>query len=221
MKKRLNRFRKLFSGASGALFLSVVTLHAAEPCPNPAVASLTGAKIPADVCIPGGFTDLTNGGDFSISWNPLALQFVGPVVIAPVAANNPLPSVSGQFDTLSVVATDASQGVLKRLDIFKASGADETNTANPTGAIGPDLNIVNLNFLVLDGLLQLPDQTSLVKVGADQTTYALGWFKPDAITNYALTYGSVSVSAVPAPPAIWLLATGVGGLVARRFRKAA
>ena len=168
-----------------------------------------------------GFTDLTSGGDFSVSWNPSALQFVGPVVIAPVAASNPPPSAAAQFDTLSVDTTSSAQGLLKRLDIFKASGSDPNNTANPTGSIGPDLSVVNLSFLVLDGLLSLPNRTSVVQVGADQTTFALGWFKPDAITSYALTYGSASVSAVPAPPAVWLLATGVAGLVARRFRKAA
>ncbi len=209
----------LLAGANA----SAASLNIATATPNVTVGQTVTFSVTGS-----GFTDLTNGGDFSISWNPVALQFVGPVVLAPTPASNPFPSRELGFDTLSVTTASAAQGTLTRLDVFKASQSCDPITdtsaicqANPSGAIGPDLNIVNVSFLVLSGLLGLPNQTAIVSLGADQTQFALGWFKPDASTNYALTYGNASLQVVPAPPAIWLLATAVGGLAARRFRQKA
>lgn len=93
---------------------------------------------------------------------------------------------------------DSSPSLLTRVDVFKST----------TGAVGPDFDVATITFDVLPGfgsdtLLKL--QPSLV-----------GWFKPDAITAYNVTYGSLELTAVPAPGALWLLATGVGALVARR-----
>ncbi|MBL8201971.1 MAG: PEP-CTERM sorting domain-containing protein [Chromatiales bacterium] len=99
------------------------------------------------------------------------------------------------FDTITV---DSSPSALNRVDVFKSS----------TGYVGPSFDVATITFNILPGFgtgtaLQL--QSSFV-----------GWFEPDATTAYDVTYGGLQLTAVPAPGALWLLATGVGALVARR-----
>lgn len=135
-----------------------------------------------------GFTNLTSGGDFGLTFDPAALSLVDVVV-----ANPP-------FDTASI---DSSPSLLARVDVFKST----------TGFAGPDFDVATITFNVLPGFgtgtsLQL--QSSLV-----------GWLEPDAVTAYDVSYGGLQLTAVPAPGALWLLATGVGVLVARRQLRAA
>jgi ABC-type amino acid transport substrate-binding protein len=143
-----------------------------------------------------GFDAGTYGGDFSILFNNNAFQLVSLVV------SNP------PWDTSSVETASAnSMGLIDRVDVFKFAGAPE----------GPDFDIATLTFNVLAGFngpTTLTFDASLV-----------GWSQPDGQTAYNLSSsyglaGGLQISPVPAPPAVWLLATGIAGLIARRKLRA-
>jgi hypothetical protein len=152
---------------------------------------LQGANIP--IAISGSeFSSGTMGGGLTINWNPSVLQFVS-------ISTNPFPGDKffGSTDT-----TTASSGSLN----FSVGSFF-------TGATGPSFDIATLAFTAI-GL-----GSSLIDLG-----FKLGDVWVDSDFNElspqpTLIDGSVQVNAVPIPAAVWLLGSGVVGLVALTRRK--
>lgn len=148
-----------------------------------------------------GFVSTTSGGDFSIAFDGAALQFVSGAVNAP-------------FDTIAFHNSSLQPATLGtpspiRVDVLRLADGY-------VGAGGVLFDVATLNFNILGGF----GAGTTVQLGPD-TFLGLGWSNPsfDPITVDYATAGSLQISPVPAPPALWLLGTAVGGLVVRRLRR--
>lgn len=124
------------------------------------------------------FTNLTYGGDFSVNWNPSVLSFVSVTVSDP------------PWDTSSVNSSSTGTGLLNRVDVFKFIGAPA----------GPSFDVAQLTFNVIGNV----GTSSAINL----TSSIAGWFQPDALTAYSVTYGSATVNVVPVPPAAFLFPIG-------------
>lgn len=135
----------------------------------------------------------TSGGDFRIAWNPAHLSFV--------SFSNANPGV---FDSFFADLSNTGMGEITRVDVLK----------NSTGTV-TDFTIATLTLTLLEPLAGIQSTTI-------QTFRSLvGWYEPDATTEYVVAYGAANASVVPAPPAVWLLMTGIAGLAVRRLRRSA
>lgn len=139
-----------------------------------------------------GFGNATGGGDFAVSFDGSKLQFDS-------GAADPV------FDTVIIPASGSPSPF--RVDVFRSAIGN-------VGTGGTQFDVATLKFNLLPGFIA---GTTTVQLAES----LVGWFDPDATTPYAVDYGNLQVAAVPAPGALWLLATGVGALVARRQLKAA
>ena len=161
---------------------------------NPAV--LAPGQSVLTVTVQGsGFGAGTTGGDFNLAFTGSALQFVSGV-----------PSFwfdTAVFTSGGQPATLGSSSPI-RADFFRSFPGD-------VGSGGALFDIATFTFNVLPGF---SGSTTL-----QLSSSLVGWFDPTGSDPYTVTYGNLQV--VPAPPAIWLLATAVGGLAARRFRQKA
>ncbi|MEZ5565188.1 MAG: PEP-CTERM sorting domain-containing protein [Gammaproteobacteria bacterium] len=182
------------AGSASAASLDICGVTVLEStCTSGVIRALPGQSISIQIS-GSGFNNQTSGGDFQINFDPNAFTLTNFVVTNP------------PFDTSAINDTDVATGTINRVDVFKST----------TGNVGPTFNVATLTF----------DVKSLGNTGSNADMISLagslvGWFEPDAITAYDVSYGSLQVSAVPAPAAVWLLATGIGGLVVRRWRKVA
>lgn len=138
------------------------------------------------------FGNATGGGDFQVSFDGSKLQFESGTADA-------------AFDTVTIPGTGTSSPF--RVDVFRSA-------AGNVGTGGTQFDVATLKFNILPGFIS---GTTTVQLAGS----LVGWFEPDAETPYVVSYGNAQVAAVPAPGALWLLATGVGALVARRRLKAA
>jgi hypothetical protein len=146
-----------------------------------------------------GFSTGTSGGDFAVEWDPAHLAFV--------SLENAEPLI---FDSFSSDLSLVSSGLIARVDVFK----------NSAGTVS-DFDIATLTMQVLAGLASV-DSTTL-KVVAVPPPLGVGWFEAGGTNPFDVTYGTAQASAttvIPAPPAAWLLLTAIGGLAARRWRRA-
>jgi hypothetical protein len=146
-----------------------------------------------------GFDNATGGGDVQVTFVGTDLQFAGG-------------TAGALFDTFAILDSGSQPATLGtpspiRVDVFRSA-------AGNVGTGGTEFDVATLKFNVLPGFIA---GTTTVELAQS----LVGWFQPDATTQYAVDYGSLQVAAVPAPGALWLLATGVGVLVARRQLKAA
>jgi hypothetical protein len=78
--------------------------------------------------------------------------------------------------------------------------------------INGDFDIAVLTFTAL-----APGAVSLVV--NDDGGIATGWFDNDTADNVAVSYVQTNIQVVPAPAAVWLLGTGIAGLVVRKARR--
>jgi hypothetical protein len=85
-----------------------------------------------------GFDNLTDGGDFTLSWDAAVLQYVGTAVAAP-------------FDTIATIETDVASGTLNRVDVFKST----------TGSAGPGFDAATITFNVIGA----PGSSSALDLG--------------------------------------------------------
>lgn len=139
------------------------------------------------------FSNGTSGGDFRVAWNPTYLSFV--------SFTNANPAV---FDSFFADLSNTAAGEITRVDILKGSAGTVT-----------DFTIATLTVTLLQPLAGIQSTTI--------NTFAslVGWFEADATTQYTVLYGAANASAtvIPAPPAVWLLMTGIAGLAVRRLRR--
>lgn len=140
-----------------------------------------------------GFTSSTDGGGVSISFNPAILQAVSVV-----------------FDP--------------SWNFFTAAGSINNTLGTITGIEFATTGTPAASFTV--GTITFAPTTALV-VGSsvlgltEFTTGITGGFAvAGSPQTVAFDNGLVDVQAVPAPGALWLLATGLAGLSIRRFRRA-
>lgn len=169
-------------GAAAVAILSV-SAHAASLSVSPSSQDVISGSTVTITVTGSGFTNATNGGDFSVNWDPAVLRYVSTTIIDP------------PWDTSSITPTDVETGLLNRVDVFNFSG-------DPVGASGASFDIAQLTFDVIGGAGTSSD------IGI--TASLLGWFEPDGLTPYTVDYGlgSVQVQAVPIPAAGLLFPVG-------------
>ena len=176
--------------------LAALLIGANAPAASLSIITSTPQRAPGQVLtvtIQGaGFDAATSGGDFSVIFDGAALQFVSGTFLAP-------------FDTISIPSTPGASSPI-RVDVFRSQSGD-------VGTGGVLFDVATIDFNVLAGL----GAGTTLQLGPD-SVFNLGWFDPGVNTQYNVSYGSLGISAVPAPPALWLLGTAVAGLVVRRFR---
>jgi hypothetical protein len=139
------------------------------------------------------FTELTNGGNVDLSWDNtiLTLDSISDVVI----------TFPGNFNGKSL--TDSDTIHLSLGDIFGS------------GPFGPDFNIADILFTATGVGI------SPISFGTTLTNWVVG----DSSTLYSpqptFVGGNVTVNAVPIPGALWLLGSGLIGMVGirRKLRK--
>ena len=151
----------------------------------------TNGAATLDLDLIGTFTDAVDAGDFSISWDATVLQYAGIVVADP------------PWDTSFIGESQVASGLVD-LVFLGNSGAALT-----------DFPILTISFNVIGA-----DGTSTT-VDMFEGEFSTGWSAPGGI-QVPVTYidGQVTVSPVPVPAAVWLMASGLLGLVgvARRRR---
>lgn len=179
-------------GNAGAASLDMCGVTVLQPtCTSGLIQALPGQSISIQIS-GSGFTNQTSGGDFQLHFDSNAFTLTSLVITNP------------PFDTSAINDTDVASGTINRIDVFKST----------TGNVGPAFSVATLTFDV-KGLGGIGSEANRISLASS----LVGWFEPDAITAYDLSYGSLQVGAVPAPAAVWLLATGIAGRVARRWRK--
>jgi hypothetical protein len=174
--------------SSKPLILSLAGLFFALPMVDASAASLT---LTQGATTSSSVTVLLEGSGFEFN------TFGGDFKLTwdPATLEQVTSVSAGPFNSFSG-ATSSSQTVLS------------VSAPNP---VGPSFGILSTTFNILapaspNFILQLSPKPS-----------GTGWFQPDGVTPYAVSYGSLTVATVPAPPALWLLGTGLAGLSGRRW----
>ena len=151
----------------------------------------TNGAATLDLDLIGTFTDAVDAGDFSISWDATVLEYTGIVVADP------------PWDTPFIDDSSAPAGLVEII-FLGTSGPAVTNF---------DILTISFNVIGADG-----DSTT---VDMFEGAFSTGWSAPGGI-QVPVDYidGQVTVSPVPVPAAVWLMASGLLGLVgvARRRR---
>jgi hypothetical protein len=151
---------------------------------NP-IMTTSGANL--DLTIVGNFTDTAEVGGFSLNWDPTVLSYTGAVILPPL--NDP--------PYASIDASSAASGVI---DSLYVGSFTESATGN--------FNIATISFTVIGG------NGSGSPVNFTTGCPDCAWYGAGA-TLLAVDYtnGSVQVGAVPVPAAVWLMFSGLLGLV--------
>jgi hypothetical protein len=146
-----------------------------------------------DLTIVGNFTDVADAAGFALSFDAGVLSYTGGAILPPL--NDPFFS--------SIDASNAGTGSIQiGVGSFLAS------------ATGP-FDIATISFNVVGG----NGDSSLVNF--TDSCLGCGWFGGGNALTVDYTNSQVQVGAVPVPPAVWLMFSGLLGLVGigRRSRR--
>jgi len=130
------------------------------------------------------FTDTVDAGSFNFTWDPGVLAFTGGTITYPNA--DPFFSF---FDD-----TNAATGVV---EVFVGSLVSATG----------NFDIATINFNVVGG--------TGTTINFNESCLGCGWFGGGSQVPFVVDYtpGQVAVAAVPVPAAVWLMGSGLLGLV--------
>lgn len=191
---------KLLSGLFGvaSLLASSVASAAAITLDPSALTVTTGDTFTLTV----GATDLpvdTLGGSVRLVWDPTLIELSAGANIGPTIFNAGLDGFSSTMLNVSGSTLD--------VDVITLSSPQ-----NPTRLFSVDFTVIGTVSANTD-----------ISVGAAIDPNAFGWLTTtlgDIPMDYSATT-SITVSAVPVPPAVWLFGSGLLGLVGVARRRAA
>jgi len=130
------------------------------------------------------FTDVVDGGGFNFNWDPGVLAFTGGTIDYP----NADPFFSYFVDTNAPTGS---------VDVFVGSLVSATG----------NFDIATINFDVVGG--------TGTTINFNESCLGCGWFGGGSQVPFVVDYtpGQVAVTAVPVPAAVWLMGSGLLGLV--------
>ncbi len=195
------------------------------------VAPAPGSGSFLDLTLGGGNTTLTLGGGSTVTFAPINLCIGGPPTCPTVNANavnagivfrapgaaiaNPLTPAGGG-STGGTVAVDGNGKAVFQVQggaapLVDFSSFSQVVTSCTGGAC----------FLVSGDILSLDMVRYVLEIDYDPTFTSFTGNLIGQTANNSLVYATLNSAVVPLPAAGWLLLTAVGGLAARRLKRAA